>query len=171
MKDWFSRNPWDKEICSKCNFASLLIVLFLQCSHSFVLSHVPNCKNSINGIYQNASGLWLSMTTWVSLEVFIPFFFYFQRHCLFLFSKRNWSVIPLIAEIITVSSILLFPTYAELPGKYFFFVKGGFNWPVNLNRSHLIFQDFQQHKLVLETLNGIGLRQILYSTHFISMIY
>lgn len=192
MKDWFSRKLWGKVNRAKCNFTSLLIVLFLQCSHSFALTHVPNYKNIIKNIYQKVSGPWLSMTMWVSLEVPRIFFFvpkdvspvsvfkeesrcyscncrayYCVIHTSF-FITANENQFSHIRLIWSFSEKL---AYAELPGTYLFlldktFAKGGYNRLVTLNRSHLIFQGLEQHKLAFEALTGIGRRQMLYSTHF-----
>lgn len=122
---------------------------------------------------------------------FQTFFFPFPKtYLLFLVLKGIWGFIPVIAKIIHTlffiqanenwfSQIRLMWSlnekivYAELPGSYFFllgkaFAKGGCNWLVNLNRSHLIFQDLKQHKFAFDALIGIWLKQMLYSTHFIS---
>lgn len=199
MKDWFSRKLWGKVNCAKGNFTSLLIVLFLHCSHSFALSHVPDYKNIKKNIYQKVSGPWLSMTMWVSLEVSRLFFFSVPKDVspisifkeeLRCYSCNCWDYYYLIhtsffiranenrfSQIRLMWSFSEKVAYAELPGTYLFlldktFAKGGYNWLVNLNRSHLIFHGFEQHELAFKALTGIGLRQMLYSTHpQVSMIY
>lgn len=195
MKDWFSRKLWGKVNCAKCNFTSLLIVLFLRYSHSFALSHVPNYKNVIKHIYQKVSGPWLSMTMWVSLEVSRPFFFSVPkdvssisilkeevrcyccncRDC-YCIIRNSFFIRANENQLHQIRLLWLFPekiAYAEPPATYLFlldkaFAKGGYNWLVNPNRNHLIFQGLEQHKLAFKTLPGIGLRQMSYSTHFIS---
>lgn len=71
-------------------------LFFLQCSHSFALSHVPNYKNIIKNIDQKVSGPEMSMATCDSLEVSRLFFFSVPRDAFFyLHFQKQSDLLPL----------------------------------------------------------------------------
>lgn len=163
--------------------------LFSQCSHSFALSHVPHYKNIIKNTDQKVSGPGMSMATWVSLEVSGLFFFSVPRDTFFLIYifKKKVRCYPCNCrdyhsaihtsffhwknnQTKLMWSLNENTAYVELPRTYLFLLsttsaKADENWLVHLNRSHAVFQEFEQHKLALEAFIWIWLRQLLCITH------